>query len=151
MIILAKLGFVRLNNVKNLGIRWFLGHHNRSSLDNVARAYARKIDLNRVYYGEFKEKHPQALIVSASLESYLVHLFSPERVIAATLEFDRNGHPLRILEDCQGVEKVRRLKKTGIDHITKLYTDSSSDAPLGEISDEIYLVKGDSCLKVDSL
>lgn len=47
--------------------------------------------------------------------------------------------------NCHGKEKVRRFREIyGNEEIKKFYSDSLSDSPLAEISDEAYLVRGDN-------
>lgn len=49
--------------------------------------------------------------------------------------------------NCHGKEKVRRFYEKFPDgKIEKFYSDSYSDTPLAEISEEAYLVKGDKLL-----
>ena len=151
LIVAAKLGFFSLNQAKNLGVKWFLGHHDAVSLNKISRRYAESIALNRIYHTHYEAHRQNALIVSASLDCYLKHLFDADRVIAAELKYDATNHPVGIQKGCQGEAKLERLAELGIERIHQLYTDSRSDAPLAEIADEIYLVKGNEVRKVDTL
>lgn len=51
-------------------------------------------------------------------------------------------------ENCHGKEKVRRFyERYPSGKIGKFYSDSRSDTPLAEISEEAWLVKGDKLIK----
>ena len=47
-----------------------------------------------------------------------------------------------------GEEKKKYLKKMGINTIKELYTDSFTDFPLMDISENVYLVNGNKIKKI---
>jgi len=151
LIIMSKLKLIRLDKVKSLGIKWFLGHLDRKGLNACSEAYAKRIQLNQVYKDIYMPLASQSWIVSASLKCYLEPLFDPTRILGAEIEWNAKDRPSGLSKGCHGYQKVRLLAAEGISRIHVLYTDSHSDAPLGEIADQIFLVKGDNVKLVPML
>ena len=85
------------------------------------------------------------LVISASPE-FLIRAFCDKVNIRDCMASEVNMHNGKYKGlNCHGKEKVRRFRESyGNREIEKFFSDSRSDSPLAEISDEAYLVKGDN-------
>ena len=95
-----KLGFVKPDLLKELGVRLFLTGLERDEVEQRGREYSSRIELNRVYHDEFKRQE-QAIILSASFRDYLTPLFPDSTVIASEIRYV-GEKPAGILRHCQG-------------------------------------------------
>ena len=87
------------------------------------------------------------MVISASPEFTIqrfCHKLGIASVIASVVD-PRTGRYTGL--NCHGAEKVRRLKEeTAHASIEEFYSDSRSDAPLAELAEKAYLVKGNDRL-----
>ncbi len=140
-----KLGFVKPDRLKDLGVRLFLSALERADVERRGREYARRIELNRIYHDEFK-RHEQAIILSASFREYLTPLFPNSSVIASEIRYV-GEKPAGVLRHCHGEDKVAMLRERGIDRVDSFYTDSVEDLPVMRISDVTFLVRREELIE----
>lgn len=140
-----KLGLVTPAHLKEFGVRLFLGALEREDVERHGRDYASRIQLNRIYYDEFK-RHKQAIILSASFREYLTPLFPDATVIASEIRYV-SEKPAGVLRHCHGDDKVALLRERGIDRVDFLYTDSVEDLPVVRISDVTFLVRDEALIE----
>jgi phosphoserine phosphatase len=147
MMCLVKLKFITTYKLKTIGIRFFLKNISENKIDEKAALYAKKIKLNKVYedYKLALKSDNKVFIISASFDTYLKYLFYEDNVtlIASSILFDKKL-AIGLKYECYGYEKIKKLFQNNIYKVNVLYTDSYSDAPIAEISNEICIVKGDN-------
>lgn len=88
------------------------------------------------------QQNPDDLIISASptfLLKDICRRINIENLIAS--EVNKKSGKLES-KNCYGIEKVHRFKQEyGAKEISKFYSDSISDLPMGKIANEFFLVK----------
>ncbi|NNF46409.1 MAG: haloacid dehalogenase-like hydrolase, partial [Desulfofustis sp.] len=82
--VLYKTRLIQNHTLKRIGIHLFLKGTTRDELENAARKYCKKIELNNVYWNYYKKTNGEKWIVSASPEIYLRNLFPDEKVAGTT-------------------------------------------------------------------
>ena len=99
-------------------------------------------NIRKVYPWYLQQQQTDDIIISASPEFLLqpaCRLLGIHHLIASQVD-PKSGkfHG----ENCRGAEKVRRIaSEYNITHIGNFYSDSNSDLPLAQISEQAYLVK----------
>lgn len=146
--VLSKFKIISNDQMKAFGIRLFLRGLDHATLDTWSAAYAQTIRLNRVYATEFLQKNPAGLIISASFEAYLKHIFPKNCIVAAKIAYDNSGFVEKLGTNCYGVQKVEALRALGIHKLDTFYTDSYADKPVMDVSKNVFLVKGDVTSKL---
>ena len=102
--------------------------------------FAKQIDLNQIYYREYRKFRSSAnrvIVLSASFQDFLVHLFPDSIVIGTQLDVDQNGRILGIKIHPFREEKHHVLLRHHINYVDLLYTDSKNDAQIMKISKEV--------------
>ena len=93
-----------------------------------------------------KQKKSDDIIISASPEFLLKPVADIYKFkLIATNVSKKTGE--LISKNCHGEEKVKRLKKEGINKCNNFYSDSLSDAPLSKISKNAFIVRDDKIIK----
>lgn len=140
LMVLSKFKIISNFKLKDMGIKLFLKNLKKEDLNYKIKNYKEKIEYNFLYEKvDFSENN--IYIISASFEDYLREIFPKNiNVIGSKLKIDSLG--IKGLEfNCYGKNKVEILKEMGIDKIDIFYTDSMSDLPLVNISEETILIK----------
>lgn len=110
-------------------------------IDSVLEDYWDSHEINILDYYK-KQQKSDDIIISASPEFLLIPIckrLGITRLIASRVDKHTGKYTG---ENCWGQEKVVRLKdEYGIDHCDSFYSDSFSDTPLADISDEAYIVR----------
>ena len=145
--VLAKLKIISNTKIKQAGIQLFLKGISKEQIENSAIKFINTLKLNQLYYCGF-QSFEDPLIVSASFEEYLNYMFPKHKVIGSKMAYDEGQRVSGLLYNCYGQEKVNALNEQGISHIYRFYTDSYSDTPLMDISEEVFLVHGDQIKKI---
>lgn len=149
---LRKIRLISNLSLKNIGLLLFIGKKSKSDVVVLCRDFAKTIKLNNsvttLVFSNF-EKGNRVLIVSASINEYIIALFPKVEVIGSMLEYD--SPIVKLKNHCYHQEKIKRLAVIGINKIDILYTDSISDLPLVKISDEINLIKKYKIIECSSL
>jgi phosphoserine phosphatase len=140
--IFYKLKIIDNNKLKKIGIRLFLKGKTKEEIDIAAVNYAKTLKLNRLYDTIFlKTPKEKRIIISASPAVYLKKVFPGEKVLGTLLNYEQNRLK-GLKKNCYGKNKVEFLKEIAPDLIIeKVYSDSMSDKPLFEKSEEYYIVK----------
>jgi phosphoserine phosphatase len=138
--VLYKMGFVKNDKLKSIGIALFLRGRTRNELEIAAREYAKQIKLNDIYFNNFQNTKGERWIISASPEIYLKLLFPDEKVAGTTFIYNEDKVK-RLATNMFGMEKKLFLYEKGIKSINEFYTDSMSDKPLMKIADNVYMVR----------
>lgn len=151
MLVMAghKVKLISNDNLKRAGVALFLRGKSKRFLNKQGEEYAKTLAFNKVYYNEFL-KYSNPYVVSASFFEYLSPLFSTANLICSKIKFCE-GKAIGVKLNCHGKTKYKVLRKLMIEHVDKLYTDSLSDLPLAQISEEIYLVRGDEIIRCHDL
>jgi hypothetical protein len=141
--ILYKTKLISNYRLKSIGVALFLKGLDRDVVESVAEIYSKKIKFNKVYYDIFlKTPQDKIMISSASFEIYLKYIFPNERLIGAKIKFEKDKVE-SLLSNNYGKDKIHGIRK-----IYNFYTDSFSDKPLMDISENVYLVKNDLVNKI---
>lgn len=139
--LIYKVGFISNDRLKQFGVILFLKNLSEELVEMKAKEYARKIEINQIYYQHYQKiPKDKRIIITASFENYVRNLFPDELVIGSKLAFKKKK-VIGLERNMFGEAKKRYLVEKGIDEIECLYTDSYSDAPLMEISKKVRLVK----------
>ena len=138
-----KLKIINNDVLKSIGIIFFLYGKQKKEILKIAKEYSKNIKLNKLYYNNFMDSinSNKVLVVSASFEEYLIHLFPQDILIASQIKYSSNGRVVGLERNIYGEKKKIALAKNNIKNIDILYTDNLSDKPLMEISKTIYLIK----------
>lgn len=139
--ILYKLKIISNDGLKRLGIFLFLNDQNQKDIEKSSQLYVQTLVLNSLYYDIFlnypKEKR---IIISASPEIYLKKMFPDEKVLGTVLDFKTSKVRLKL--NCYKHNKLLRYKQNYPNiPVEAVYSDSYSDKPLFEISNEYHIVK----------
>ena len=96
-----------------------------------------------------KPNHDRDIIISAS-PAFLLKPICLKFTIYDLISSKLDKHSAEFLgENCKGFEKVNRLKSKYKNVIVEsIYTDSYSDQPLIDISNNAYIVRGNSIKKI---
>jgi phosphoserine phosphatase len=139
----TKIGAWDNSFLKRIGVRLFLKGKSEQEIERGASEYANSISLNSIYQNEFlRVPKKNRVIISASFIEYLKYIFPDENLYASRLAYaDQKVIGLDI--NLYGQTKKDVLLSGGINSIEELYTDSFSDRPLMEISEKIFLIKGE--------
>jgi phosphoserine phosphatase len=151
-LILRKTRIISNIRLKNIGLSIFIGNRSKSEVLLLCKDFVKTIKLNNsVVYMVYKnlEEGNRVLIVSASINEYIIALFPEVEIVGSILEYDSSI--VKLKNHCYQEEKINRLLKIGVNKIDVLYTDSLSDLPLAKISSVINLVKNNKIIKCDSL
>lgn len=138
-----------LNNdqLKSLGILFFLKGYGRKNLVLAAEGYANTVKLNQLYHEVYsKIPRDQKIVISASPTIYLERIFPGQRVVGTELSFA--GDVIKGLKvNMFGKAKSNFLKSTGVGEFDVLYTDSFADKPLMSMARRTFLVRNGEILK----
>ena len=135
-----KTGLINNSTLKRVGISLFLKGRSRKELETAAQIYAKQIKFNDIYFNYYQKAEGEKWIISASPEIYLRYLFPGENVAGTIFTFtEEKVKGLKI--NMFGREKKRFLNEKGVNTIDVFYTDSLSDKPLMDISDEAHIVE----------
>lgn len=146
--ILYKLKVLDNTQLKKFGVYLFLRGKSRQLIQRAACSYAKKIKLNGVYFNYFlKAKETERLVISASFEEYLHHLFPSKTVIGSRLSY-KNGKVVGLARNMFGELKKAAFLEENREPVSRFFTDSFSDRSLFGISDEVYLVKKGEVRKI---
>lgn len=153
-IILAKLRLASPHKVKERVCVSLLGQFSQSELNVLCRSFARVID--RDINPDIKERmvyhrrcHHTIIIISASLKE-TIHPWARRNkvnnVLATDVKLDDDNRICGFASmNCNGIEKVRRLKaflvKERSNYFITAYGNSTDDYPLLRYSDKSYLLK----------
>ena len=89
------------------------------------------------------QKESTDIIISASPEFLLAPVCSNLNVSLIASEFDKKTGVCSG-NNCRGAEKIKRLKQViDISEVSAFYSDSQADAPLAELVENSYLVRGE--------
>lgn len=136
-----KLNIISNDMLKKIGVFMFLKGKTKREITMASIDYAKSIPLNNIYEKHYLSFLPQErMIVSASFEEYLQHIFPNEIIIGSKLSFDSNKVS-GIEINLYGYKKKHKLAQMGINSIQLFYTDSYADKPLMEISKKVLLVE----------
>jgi len=121
-------------------------------LESMAKKFHYRINYNKLFKTyNFNAKNKKFVIVSASYDLYLKHIF-PKKIDVYGSKFKfKNGFASEFLFNCYSTNKKLILNKNGIHTIDILYTDSYSDKSLAEISKKIMIVNKDNILSCDNI
>ena len=144
--VLYKARLLNNRTIKRIGVSLFLKGVTRDELEVAAQNYCEKIELNDIYSQHYQKTVCEKWIVSASPEIYLRHLFPGDRVAGSTFTFSGNK-VTGLKTNMFGKEKRRFLRKNGITHIHEFYTDSITDKPLIDMSENVYIVNQGSIIR----
>lgn len=120
--------------------------------ESQVKSYAQKFwnTTNRNLFNEkitalFEQKDSRIICISASPELYLKPIMEEFKIefIGTKIDFVHNKY-LIIGENCKGIEKVNRLRTYLMEenlNIYQSYSDSMTDLPLFELSENAFLVK----------
>lgn len=149
--ILFKTGIISNDTLKRIGVGLFLKGYKKSDLQKIASRYSSKIKLNNIYHNEFLKYSPErVIIISASFEDYLKPLFPDYKVIGSTLKYD--GSTLVGLSVNMYAERKKYwLNEQNIDRVDIFYTDSFTDRPVMDISNDVYLVEDGQKRKLNNV
>lgn len=140
--ILYKLKLISNDQLKRLGVAFFLKGKTRDEVEKAGREYAQTIRLNNIYKNHFLKTPPNdRMIISASFEAYLKYLFPGEKVYGSKLAYtDSRVSGLSL--NMYGKEK--RVLLDALDReVEKCYSDSySADIAMIEKASEALLIKG---------
>ena len=146
--VLTKIKFISNDMLKTKGVSLFLKGRDVQTIKQKAIEYSEKILFNELFFSyDFNKSNDKIIIISASLQDYLLPLF-PEsvEVIGSKLKIEK-GKVIALGSNCYSERKVDVLKDIGILEIDILYTDSLSDLPLANISSSITVVSGNNYKK----
>ena len=105
-----------------------------------------KINIKKIKPFYIESKESTDIIISASPEFLLLPVSKKLnfKLIASKVDL-KTGKFLG--KNCYGLQKVERLKDLNITSCKKFFSDSLSDAPLTELADYSYIVKGNTITK----
>ena len=105
---------------------------------------------HKIYKWYLNKQQPDDIIISASPEFLLKPIckrIGIHHLIASKVDV-RSGK--FVGENCRGIEKVRRLAvEYQVTRIDNFYSDSRSDSPLAQISDNAFLIVNGNISKWD--
>ena len=139
---LSKLKLINNTSLKKLGVLFFLSGLDIDFLKDKSKSYIPRIKYNFLFEEfNFDDPNLNILIVSASYEIYLKHIFPKNvRVIGSKLSVAK-GKVCGLSSNCYSENKLISLKNQGITNIHTFFTDSFSDKPLASIAKRINLVE----------
>ena len=142
IILLSKLKLINNTSLKKLGVLFFLSGLDIDFLKDKSKSYISQIKYNFLFEEfYFDDPNLNILIVSASYEIYLKHIFPKNvRVIGSKLSVAK-GKVCGLNSNCYSENKLISLKNQGITNIHTFFTDNFSDKPLASIAERINLVK----------
>ena len=141
--ILYKIRIINNDFLKSIGVWLFLKGVDIADLEDIANQYSKKIKLNKVYKNVFLNTPKKIRVISsASFHIYLKYIFPGENIIGTKLKY-YNGRVVSVISNNYGNKKANHF--TSIDY---LYTDSFSDKPLMDLSNNVFLVSGDKLKKI---
>ena len=148
-VLALKLRIISNFRLKQMGVFLFLRGYKVSEILDAAKIYSTQIDLNEIYTRHFLMVEPKdRFIISASFEEYLQFVFPNEKVFASSLSY-RNGKALGLKSNLYGQKKKELLQQIEEIHsLFAFYTDSYSDQPLMDISENVYLVRKGEVTKI---
>lgn len=145
--ILYKTGFLTNTQHKRFGVFLFLKGKTKDSMISLGAEYSKILKLNSLYtncYLPISSK--KRLVISASLDVYLIPLFGKESVLSSSLSYV-DGKVNGLAFNCYSTNKVKAFKAVfGNMTLFDLYTDSESDRPLMNIAKNVHLVKNGEVL-----
>lgn len=148
--VLHKFKFLSNTEFKALSFGLVFKGRSKQVISDISRAFSEEKNNifnnlgNKVIAGSGKSQY----VITASPECYVQMFFKNLIVIGTVFHFDSDGIYAGIKRNCFGSEKVIAIQERGISEINQFYTDSYSDRPMMEISDHIFLVKGDRITEI---
>lgn len=143
MRLLHKLGVISNLEFKAACVRICFSGFSSAELEALALEFAKKIETNELYRSlNWPALSDNIFVISASPEIYLKHLF-PENIIILGTKIACNNQKFTITRNTYGIEKQKLLLEQGVNGLDLFFTDSKADAPLIEMSNRFWWVKGD--------
>jgi len=152
LMILSKLKIISNDFLKIKGFNLFLRGLKDNYIEYKAKNFVSKIDYNDLYKTfNFKTKNKKIIIVSASYEIYLKHIFSKNVKVYGSKFISTKGIASKFNFNCYSTNKNYILQKNGIKSIGTFYTDSYSDISLAKISKQTIIVNNDKLVKCKNI
>ncbi len=151
--LLTKIKLISNLKLKNIGLKLFIGKIDKNKFNQLCVEFSKTIKLKKqiieIINSYISSKY-EVIISTASLESYVIPLFSKDvKVYGSTVVFNK-GVP-KIGFHSYGENKIELLKNNNIIKIDVLYTDSFSDFCLAKITKNIKIVDNENIIKVDDI
>lgn len=148
LMILFKLKIISNDYLKIKGFNLFLRGLKDDYIENKAKNFASKIDYNHLYKTfNFNTKDKKIIIISASYEIYLKHIFSKNVKVFGSKFISVKGITSEFSFNCYSTNKNHILQKNNVNYIRTFYTDSYSDVSLARISKQIIIVNNDKLIR----
>ena len=148
LMILSKLKIISNDFLKIKGFNLFLRGLKDNYIEYKAKNFVSKIDYNDLYKTfNFNTKDKKIIIISASYEIYLKHIFSKNVKVFGSKFISVKGITSEFSFNCYSTNKNHILQKNNVNHIRTFYTDSYSDVSLARISKQIIIVNNDKLIK----
>lgn len=145
--VLHKLNIIENSKFKLKAVQYFLKNMQYEILKSRVNKFVKSIKLNEINNEIKTFSCNDIYVVSASFDFAIRDLFSKNiTVVGSRINVD-DGIVTGMKDNCYGLCKVERLMEIGVRKIDILYTDSISDLPLAQISDEIRFVESGTYTK----
>ncbi len=148
--VLYKLKVLSNTGLKKAGVWLFLKGTTQETIASCAERYAQSVEWNALYHNHFlRLPASERVVVSASLEEYLLPLFPDNLVFGSQLRY-RNGRVAGLQRNLYGAAKVALLKQQGLDSFEAVYSDSMVDTPLFSLGKKTFRVEGDRVTEIEA-
>lgn len=142
--IISWLGLIKNTRLKKILVWMYLKGMSYDNLIGKSKEFSKNIIFNKIYYEIYLgPSQNEYLVLSASFYEFLQFIVPSENLLASRLLCDSTNKVIGVKSNLYAFDKVKELERQGIFRVDKFYTDSYSDKPVMDISDEVYLVKGD--------
>lgn len=142
-----KAGLISVLKVKEVLLKGYFRGFTKARWMKHCDCFAAGIVFSALYHQmDWSDPDIDYYVVSASPVDYLRPCF-PERVIVlgSEVKFDESGVS-GLQSHLSGAAKKQALLALGLSRFERFYSDHHSDAPLAEMAEEIYLVRGDEVI-----
>jgi len=138
----VKLHILDVQTLKSKLLKWRFKRIDSVSWENHCMKFAQTIVTNELF-AKTNWSEENLVIVSASFQEVLQHLFPPNVNVMGTLVALKNGEVL-ITDHLYRDRKRQALEEKGIYHIDEFYTDSWHDHSVMQMAKKIFWVKADT-------
>ncbi|MBV5336626.1 MAG: hypothetical protein J0653_01035, partial [Deltaproteobacteria bacterium] len=142
-----KAGLISIRKVKEVLLKGYFHGFTKARWIKHCEGFADEIVFSALYHQiDWSDPNIDYYVVSASPVDYLRPCF-PERVkvLGSEVRFDESGAS-GLKSHLSGAAKKQALLALGLSRFERFYSDHQSDAPLAEMAEEIYLVRGDEVI-----
>lgn len=143
-----KAGLIPIRKLKDVLLKAYFRGYSQERWINHCNGFASGISFSALYHQmDWSDTGIDFYVVSASPVDYLRSCF-PERVkvLGSEVRYGEEGVS-GLQTHLSGDEKKKALLALGLSRFERFYSDHHSDAPLAEMADEIYLVRGDEVIR----